>query len=99
MQEVRRRATDDAIRDARRQMELDRDAYYAQQQESHLSPQEIQLNQMRAQLAAPFAARMNQIKPPDIEKLVKDAQQEGTDVSNPVMDALLALPGGAEATV
>jgi hypothetical protein len=95
--EIRKRATEDAVRDARRKMGLDGNAWQQQ-----LSPEEIQLRQMRAELSIPFGARMAQIRAqmPDLDSVMEAAKTDGSpDVSPAVMDALLALPGGPEATV
>jgi hypothetical protein len=88
MEAVRRAATEDAIAAARTQ--------YAQPQS--LQPSQADLNQLRSQLAVPFAARIAELraKTTDIAELDK---QSNIPIPVAVQDALLALPGGPEAAL
>ena len=94
MAAVREAATSDAIEDARR---LHREAYYQDQAKQHF-PQQTELDQLRAQLAVPFAQRMQELraKTPDIAELDK---RSNIPIPPAVGDALLALSGGPEATL
>jgi hypothetical protein len=55
---------------------------------------------VRQELASKFTARLNQIKPPDFEKLVQADFAAGPKVRlEGIADALLSLPGGPEAYI
>jgi hypothetical protein len=80
---MRRAALEDALADARR---------------IHRRPYQ-EAAEIREQMGMAFAARFNEIAPPDIHQLAQDAVKNGPDVSVAVRDALLGLPGGPEATI
>ena len=85
MAAVRAAATADAIEAGRR---------WAAEQQGHVAqPSQADLNQLRAQLAVPFAERMKELraKTPDIAELDR---QSNIPIPVAVQDALLALPGG-----
>jgi hypothetical protein len=83
LQAIREAATRDALEDARR---------------LHRQVAVPDVDQLRAQLAGPFAQRMQQLRAqtPDIADLDK---QSNIPIPRAVEDALLALPGGPEATL
>ncbi len=90
MEAVRKAATEDAIAAGRR---------WAADQQGHIAqPSQADLNQLRAQLAVPFAERMKELraKASDIAEIDK---QSNIPIPMAVQDALLALPGGPEATL
>jgi len=90
MEAVRNAAIGDAIAAGRR--------WAAEQQGQAAKPSQEDLNQLRAQLAVRFAARMKELraKAPDIAEIDK---QSNILIPIAVQDALLALPGGPEATL
>ncbi len=90
MAAVRAAATADAIEAGRR--------WVAEQQGQVAQPSQADLNQLRAQLAVPFAERMKELraKASDIAEIDK---QSNIPIPMAVQDALLALPGGPEATL
>jgi hypothetical protein len=90
---VRKAATADAIEAGRRLV--------AERQEQPSGPTQAELDQLRSELAVPFAARMQELKAstPDFKEVFEKAITEGVDISPKVADVLLALPGGPETAV
>ncbi len=86
---VREAAVADAVRDARAN-------YAREQQQAHLAPVQIELDELRAQALVPFRARMQELT------AGVDLKQLGNlNIAIPpaVSDVLITLPGGPEATI